>query len=71
MRHTFATYHAIKGISEQKLAKLMGHSSTKMVARYSHLKFALVKSIVISLNKLSLMSLICTCLKRKIGTRCL
>jgi len=37
MRHTFASYHAMKGTSETKLMKLLGHSSTKMVARYSHL----------------------------------
>lgn len=37
MRHTFASYHAIKGTSETKLMELLGHSSTKMVARYSHL----------------------------------
>ena len=37
LRHTFASYHAMKGTTETKLMELLGHSSTKMVARYSHL----------------------------------
>ncbi|OGR84365.1 MAG: hypothetical protein A2901_07110 [Elusimicrobia bacterium RIFCSPLOWO2_01_FULL_54_10] len=37
LRHTFASDLTMKGNSEKTVAELLGHTSTRMTARYSHL----------------------------------
>ncbi len=37
LRHTFASDLTMKGNSEKTVAELLGHASTRMTARYSHL----------------------------------
>ena len=37
LRHTYASRLALAGVSLQKIAKLLGHSSVKMTERYAHL----------------------------------
>lgn len=37
LRHTYASYLAKRGYTEMQLAKLLGHRSTEMTRRYTHL----------------------------------
>jgi len=37
LRHTCASYHAMAGTSPLEIAKILGHRTMSMVARYSHL----------------------------------
>lgn len=46
LRHHFASMLAKKGISDRKLAALLGHSSTQMVQRYAHLSEQDLKNVV-------------------------
>ena len=46
LRHHFASRLAQQGISDRKLAALLGHTSTQMVQRYAHLSEQDLKDVV-------------------------
>ena len=50
LRHTFASWLAERGVPMFTLAKLMGHSSTAMTERYSHLSPDNLRAAAMQLN---------------------
>ena len=38
LRHTAASYLAASGVSERKIAEILGHKTLQMVKRYTHLR---------------------------------
>jgi integrase len=37
LRHSFATWLLIAGVTEEKRARIMGHESSEMTRRYAHI----------------------------------
>jgi len=53
LRHTTASQLAMRGASLQAIAAILGHSSTRMAERYSHLSPAHVSATLALLPSLS------------------
>ena len=46
LRHTYASFVAIKGASDREMSELLGHSDPRMTARYVHFRSEHLKSVV-------------------------
>lgn len=51
LRHTTASYLAMNGASLLSISKVLGHQTTKMTERYSHLATSHIDEIVRSMNR--------------------
>ena len=50
LRHTFASHYVMSGGDLMSLRDILGHSSLKMVERYSHLAFAYKRKMINNIN---------------------
>jgi len=46
LRHTYASFVAIKGASDREMSELLGHTDPRMTARYVHFRSAHLKGVV-------------------------
>jgi integrase len=51
LRHTFASWLAQRGVSEKAAQDLMGHKTSSMTKRYTHLSVDALKSAIATLNR--------------------
>jgi len=53
LRHTFASWAVMRGVSLKELQELLGHSSLAMTMRYAHLALERLRSAVARLEGLT------------------
>jgi integrase len=51
LRHTFASWLAQRGVSEKAAQDLMGHKTSNMTKRYTHLSVGALQSAIATLDR--------------------